>query len=131
MKIILALECRPTRNIDFHLFLVALSRTEGFGDMRFLVHGGQSVAEALQCLCDLRPCPEVVQLLAGFDGPQGSLWNPTLALRKRRQMENAERVRKLLEKQKRAARFSRDARNRAATNALSISGDFILPDNAS
>ena len=86
-KIILVLEHRPTRNIDFHLLLVSLSRTCGFSSMHFLTHNGRPAVEALKHLCDLEPSADVMQFLAGYNGAQGCLWNANLALNKKWQME--------------------------------------------
>ena len=88
-------------NIDFHKFFVVLSRTEGFGCMRFLAHEGSSIKD-FRYLCDLAPDPRIVQLLEGYSCGQGSTWDAELAIAKKDKMENAALRRKEQQKRNRA-----------------------------
>lgn len=105
-KVVLALHPGPNVSLtDFHKFLVVISRTEGFEFMRFLGHRGCTIS-AFEYLCRLKPDPKVLQFLHGYDAP-GGLWNATLALQKKGEMEVARSCELQQQKRQRALEIAR------------------------
>ena len=109
-KVILALESRPNFNICFHREFVALSRVEKNDDMRFLIHQGKDITESLNYLCKLKPSDELVQFLHGYSGQQWSVWNPKLALKKRREMKLEADKRRSLQRKANAKKYGKKSK---------------------
>jgi hypothetical protein len=81
-RVILALSVRPTQQIEFAAFYVAMSRVEERNHIRILSHENRDIGQSLYYLTKLHFNPHVSMFYSGFTTQNGSQWNSELALAK-------------------------------------------------